>query len=74
MPCMNCGSSDRDYCQGCFEEATSLLAELVGLYDRTDQDAAGDLSGADYVEESGPLVERVKQFLARADAASLSED
>lgn len=73
MPCMHCGSSDRDYCQRCFEEATGLLAELVGLYDRTDQDADGDLSCADYVEESGPLVERARQFLARADATSLRD-
>lgn len=74
MPCMNCGSSDRDFCQGCFEEATGLLAELVRLYDRTDQDAEGDLSGADFVDESGPLVERVKQFLTRVAAASLDDD
>lgn len=57
MPCMNCGSSDLDFCQGCFEEATGMLAELVQLYQRTDQDAGGDLSGADYVDESGLIVQ-----------------
>ena len=75
MPCMSCGSSDHDYCRGCFDEATGLLAGLVQLYQRTDQDAGGDLSGADYVDECGVLVERVKQFLSRIPtAASLGDD
>lgn len=74
MPCMNCGSSERDFCQGCFDEATGLLTELAQLYQRTDQDADGDLSGADYVDECGPLVERVRRFLVRAAAAALNDD
>ncbi len=71
MPCTNGGGSDD--CQGCCDEARGLLAELVQLYQRTDQDADGDLSSADYVDECGPLVERVQQFLTRVATASRHE-
>ncbi|MEQ8786697.1 MAG: hypothetical protein RIC55_10380 [Pirellulaceae bacterium] len=53
------------------------LRELVALYDRTDQDASGDLSAADFLEAIVDLVEESRALIDNprielgADAATL---
>lgn len=29
MPCMHCGRDERDYCEGCFSDALSILTDLA---------------------------------------------
>jgi hypothetical protein len=66
MPCMSCGSSERDYCESCFARARVMLETLSNLYDQCDEENEHikPLSGADFVDRVGMLVEdQVGPFL-----------
>ena len=68
MQCMKCGKVHLDYCSDCFKEARDLLAQITELYGQTDVDINDDpISGADLVDQLGPMIELAGDFLKRCE-------